>query len=509
MNTTSMSKSADNNENVGTTYPKTGLLLAVLLSGAFVAILNETLLNVALFQIMGDLNIGPHLAQWLSTSYMLVIGVLIPVSAYLVQRFTTRQLYLSAMTLFLIGTILAAISSSFGILLIGRIIQAVGTAVLIPLMMNIILAVIPIERRGAAMGLVGLVLMFAPAIGPTLSGFILQQLSWRWLFILVAPIVALTLIFGFIKLRNVTSTSRPKLDVFSIILSTIGFGGVVFGFGSMGEGGSGAIQSYVIYIIAIGVISLALFVWRQIKLSSPVMDMKVFIYPMFSVAVALSMIVMMTMFAMMLVLPLYLQEVLLYSTLMTGLVMLPGGLLNGLMSPLMGKLFDKYGPRVLLLPGMLILLVTITCFLFLPLQSPWLVMVLQTFLMISIAMIMMPSQTNGLNALPAELYPHGTAVLTTLQQTSGALGAAIFISIMQNGEKKALSGIVNPGTADMNAAMTSGVMDAFKIGLILACLGFVLALFVKRVAGPTANTPVSSVQSETELVAGTATVKGQ
>lgn len=509
MNTTSLNDAADNNENKSSDSPKTGLLLAVLLSGAFVAILNETLLNVALFQIMGDLSIEPHLAQWLSTSYMLVIGILIPVSAYLVQRFTTRQLYLSAMALFLIGTVLAAISSSFGILLFGRVIQAVGTAVLIPLMMNIILAVIPMERRGAAMGLIGLVLMFAPAIGPTLSGFILQHLSWRWLFILVAPIVALTLIFGFMKLRNVTSTSRPKLDVFSVILSTIGFGGIVFGFGSMGEGGSTSIQSYVIFIIAIGAISLALFVWRQLKLTAPVMDMKVFIYPMFSVAVVLSIIVMMTMFAMMLVLPLYLQKVMLYSTLMTGLVMLPGGLLNGLMSPVMGKLFDKYGPRMLLLPGMLLMIATITCFLLLPLQSAWLVAILQTFLMISIAMIMMPAQTNGLNALPAELYPHGTAVLTTLQQTSGALGAAIFISIMQNGEKKALSGIANPGTAELNAAMTTGVMDAFKIGLILACLGLFLALFVKRVAGQTVTSTASSVHSETELVTGTATVKGK
>lgn len=479
------------------------------MSGAFVAILNETLLNVALYQIMEDLNIGPHLAQWLSTSYMLVIGVLIPVSAYLVQRFTTRQLYLCAMSLFFIGTVLAAASPSFGILLVGRVIQAIGTAVLIPLMMNIILAVIPIERRGAAMGLIGLVLMFAPAIGPTLSGFILQHLSWRWLFILVAPIVALTLIFGVIKLRNVTSTSRPKLDVLSIVLSTLGFGGVVFGFGSLGEGGGDAVASYVLFIIAIGAVSLALFVWRQIKLSSPVMDMKVFIYPMFSVAVVLSVIVMMTMFAMMLVLPLYLQEVLLYSALMTGFVMLPGGLLNGFMSPVMGKLFDKYGPRVLLLPGMLILIVTIIGFLLLPLQSPWLVMVLQSLLMISIAMIMMPSQTNGLNALPAELYPHGTAVLTTLQQTSGALGATIFISIMQNGEKKALTGIANPQTADLHAAMTAGVRDAFTTGLVLACVGFIVALFVRRVTGLTANGPDSTASSETELIAKPVTVKGK
>ncbi|MCM3781652.1 DHA2 family efflux MFS transporter permease subunit [Neobacillus mesonae] len=463
--------------------PKVGQLLAVLLSGAFVAILNETLLNVALVQIMQDLSIEPHLAQWLSTSYMLVIGVLIPVSAYLVQRFTTRQLYLSAMCLFLVGTLLAGVSPNFGLLITGRVIQAIGTAVLIPLMTNIILAVIPIERRGAAMGLVGLVLMFAPAIGPTLSGFILQFLSWRWLFLLVAPIVLITILFGIWRLKNVTRTSRPKLDIISIVLSTIGFGGLVFGFGSLGEGGGeGAVSTYVYYILGVGAVSLLLFVLRQIKLKTPVMDMNVFRHPMFSIAVVLSMIVTMTMFAMMLVLPMYLQQVLLYSALMTGLVMLPGGLLNGLMSPVMGRLFDKYGPRVLLIPGISMLILTIIGFLQTDLlSSPWVVMVLQTILMISIAMIMMPSQTNGLNALPAELYPHGTAVLSTLQQTSGALGAAVFISIMQSGQNKALAGIASPGEAEQAAAMTAGVQDAFMIGLILACAGFVIALFVKRV----------------------------
>ncbi|MFD1134484.1 MDR family MFS transporter [Paenibacillus urinalis] len=463
--------------------PKVGQLLAVLLSGAFVAILNETLLNVALVQIMGDLSIEPHLAQWLSTSYMLVIGVLIPVSAYLVQRFTTRQLYLSAMILFLTGTLIAGFSANFAILISGRVVQAIGTAVLIPLMTNIILAVIPIERRGAAMGLVGLVLMFAPAIGPTLSGFILQFLSWRWLFFLVAPIVLMTILFGYWRLKNVTRTSRPKLDVISIILSTLGFGGLVFGFGSLGEGGGeGAVSSYVYYVLGAGAISLILFVLRQIRLKTPVMDMRVFRHSMFTIAVVLSIIVTMTMFAMMLVLPIYLQQVLLYSTLTTGLVMLPGGLLNGLMSPVMGRLFDKYGPRVLLIPGISMLILTIIGFMQTELlQSPWIVMGLQTVLMISIAMIMMPSQTNGLNALPAELYPHGTAVLSTLQQTSGALGAAVFISIMQSGQNKALAGIANPGQTEQAAAMTAGVQDAFMIGLILACAGFVIALFVNRV----------------------------
>lgn len=211
-------------------------LLAVLLSGAFVAILSETILNVALNAIMSDFGVASSTAQWLVTGYMLVIGTLIPISAYFMQRFTTRQLFITAMSLFTLGTLIAGFSPVFAMLLVGRLTQAVGTALMIPLLTNVILAVIPIERRGAAMGMVGLVIMFAPAIGPTVSGIIVDSLSWRWLFYFITPISLLSLLFGVKVLRNIGETSRPKLDVVSFILSTLGFGGIVFGFSAAGKG---------------------------------------------------------------------------------------------------------------------------------------------------------------------------------------------------------------------------------------------------------------------------------
>lgn len=210
-------------------------LLAVLLSGAFVAILNETILNVALNAITEDFNVAYSTVQWLVTGYMLIIGTLIPISAYFMRRYTTRQLFITAMSLFTLGTIIAGFSPAFSILLVGRLVQAVATAIMIPLLTNVILSVIPIERRGAAMGMVGLVIMFAPAIGPTVSGLIVESLSWRWLFFIVIPIAIFSLLFGMKILKNVTEVSKPSLDILSFILSTLGFGGIVYGFSAPGK----------------------------------------------------------------------------------------------------------------------------------------------------------------------------------------------------------------------------------------------------------------------------------
>ena len=455
-------------------------LLAVLLSGAFVAILNETLLNVAITPIMESFQVGANTAQWLTTSYLLVIAVLVPVSAFLIQRFTTRQLYTAAMTLFGVGTLIAGTAPVFALLLLGRVLQASGTGILIPLFTNVILALIPPERRGRVMGLFGLVIMFAPAVGPTVSGLIVDYLSWRWLFYLVLPIAVIAILYGIVSLKNVTEVTRPKMDLISVALSTIGFGGVVFGFSSAGEGTGGWTDPEVVIALTAGLISLALFVIRQRKLATPMLDMRVFAYPMFSLAIIVMMIVVMTMFATMIVMPIYLLKVLAFSAVTVGLIMLPGGLINGALSPVMGYLFDKFGPRWLLIPG--IVTMTITVFLFRSLDqdtSPLTVVVLHTLLMVSVAMVMMPAQTNGLNQLPPFLYPHGAAIANTLMQVSGAIGTALFVTIMTLGQQRYMEG--HPGAADETAALAAGVKQAFTFGFLLAVLALSLALFVKRV----------------------------
>lgn len=457
-------------------------LLAVLLSGAFVAILNETLLNVAITPIMEAFRVEASTAQWLTTSYLLVIAVLVPVSAFLIQRFTTRQLYLTAMGLFGVGTLIAGIAPAFAFLLLGRILQASGTGILIPLLTNVILTVIPPERRGRVMGLFGLVIMFAPAIGPTVSGLIVDYLSWRWLFYLVLPIAVIAILYGAFSLKNVTEVTRPKLDLISVVLSTIGFGGVVFGFSSAGEGTGGWTDPEVLIALSAGLTSLVLFVIRQRRLETPMLDMRVFAYPMFSLAIVVMMIVVMTMFATMIVMPIYLLKVLAFSAVTVGLVMLPGGLINGAISPVMGYLFDKFGPRWLLIPG--IVTMTITVFLFRSLDqdtTPITIVILHTLLMVSVAMVMMPAQTNGLNQLPPALYPHGAAIANTLMQVSGAIGTALFVTIMTIGQQRYMENTARPGAADETAALAAGVKQAFTFGFLLSVLALILALFIKRV----------------------------
>ncbi|WP_413382669.1 MDR family MFS transporter [Alkalihalobacillus sp. 1P02AB] len=461
--------------------------MIALIIGAFFAILNETLLNVALTKLMEEFQVGEATIQWLSTGFMLVVGILIPVSALLISWFTTRQMFIGAMVLFTIGTIISGIAPNFTTLLIGRLIQASGTGLLLPIMMNTILVLYPPEKRGAAMGTMGLVIMFAPALGPTLSGVILEALNWRWLFFSVIPFALFSIIFAFIFLKNVTDVTKPKVDIISIILSTLGFGGIVFGFSSAGEGTGGWANPEVYGTIIIGVLSLILFVWKQLKMEEPMLDVRAFKSPMFSLTTILLIIVMMSMFSTMILIPMFLQGAMALTAFAAGLALLPGGLLNGLMSPIMGRLFDKFGPKFLVRPGAALLVIVLFLFTTITTTTPvYLFVIYHCLLMASISMIMMPAQTNGLNELPRKYYPHGTAILNTLQQVAGAIGVALFISIMSNGRSNYLIDHVTgePTLNDFAMSLTAGVQAAFKVGLIFAIVALILTFFIKRTTGP-------------------------
>ncbi|MBP1996594.1 DHA2 family lincomycin resistance protein-like MFS transporter [Paenibacillus eucommiae] len=461
-------------------------IMISLIIGAFFSILNETLLNIAFPDLVVELGVTPSTIQWLSTGYMLLVGVLVPASALLVQWFTTRQMFLGAMFLFSLGTLVCAVAPGFSVLLIGRLLQAAGTGLMLPVLMNTILVLYPPDKRGAAMGTIGLVIMFAPAIGPTLSGLILDSLDWRWLFYMVLPFAIFAFFFAFIYLKNVSDITKPKVDVFSIVLSTLGFGGIVFGFSSAGEGHGGWSSPQVYVSLIVGAISLIWFVLRQIGSKSPMLDLRAFKSPMFSLTTLLLIIVMMTLFSTLLLLPFLLQGALLLTAFTTGLIMLPGGVLNGLLSPLTGKLFDKFGPRALVIPGAALLIVIMYLFTQVSLATTTgMFIALHISMMIAISMIMMPAQTNGLNQLPRKYYPHGTAILNTLQQVSGAIGVAFFISIMSSGQRVFLENSSDPTAPQQQAeALLAGVQKSFTVGLVFAVAGLVLALFMKRTKAP-------------------------
>ncbi|WP_335869455.1 MDR family MFS transporter [Bacillus sp. 2205SS5-2] len=464
---------------------KTKPIIITFMIGAFFAILNETLLNIALTELMNVFNIDAPTVQWLATGFMLVMGVLMPISALLIQWFTTRQMFIGVMSIFLLGTIIAATAISFPMLLTGRMIQAVGTGLLIPVIFNAILLLYRPEVRGKIMGTFGLVIMFAPAIGPTLSGIIVDFLGWRWLFITVIPFAVFSILFAAKYLQNVGEVTRPKVDLFSILLSTIAIGGIVYGFSSIGEQTEG-LSLTIIAILVISFISLIVFVLRQLKLEEPLLDVRVFKYKSYTRGISVFVIVIMAMFASEIVMPMYLQGPLGYSAKIAGLLLLPGALLNGLMSPIMGNLFDKYGPRKLIIPGTIVLVVVMIFFSNITPKIPiWSFVLAYVALMLSISAIMMPAQTNALNELPKHLYPHGTAIANTLQPVGGALGVSIFVSILTRSQTSYLDAQSGPMTEQiMNDSMTRGVHHAYWFALALCVLAFGIALFIRKAIAP-------------------------
>lgn len=457
-------------------------IMLSLIIGAFFAILNETLLNIALTTLMDEFEVTVTSVQWMATGFMLVMGVVIPISAMLLQWFTTRQMFLGTMITFTIGTIICASAPVFSVLLFGRVLQAVGTGLLTPIIFNTFLLIYPPRRRGAVMGVVGLVIMFAPAIGPTLSGVIVEYLGWRFLFITVIPFAIFSILFAYKYLINVSEVTKPKIDYFSLVLSTIGFGGVVFGFSSAGEHDAGFLAPVVFIPIIVGFIGLVLFTLRQLKLKEPILDMRVFKFPMYTLSVILFVIVIMAMFASEIILPIYMQGPLALTAATAGLILLPGSLLNGLLSPLMGRLFDKFGPRVLMIPASIVLAVVMFVFSRLNAETPiWLLIGCYVLLMISIAAMMMPAETNGLNQLPKQLYPHGTAIMTTLQPVAAAIGVSLFISILNARQSFFLKNAANPGDPEtISHAMVAGVELVYLIALGFVLVSVVITFFVYR-----------------------------
>ncbi|RWR15257.1 MDR family MFS transporter [Siminovitchia fortis] len=457
-------------------------IMLSLIIGAFFAILNETLLNIALTTLMDEFNISLTTVQWMATGFMLVMGVVIPVSALLLQWFTTRQLFLSTMIIFTIGTTISAVAPNFPVLLIGRLIQAIGTGLLMPIIFNVFLLIYPPERRGKIMGIIGLVIMFAPAIGPTLSGIIVEYLGWRYLFITVIPFAVFSIAFAYKYLINVSEVTKPKIDILSIFFSTIGFGSVVYGFSAVGESEAGFLSPNVYIAIAVGVIGVVLFSIRQLKLEEPVMDLRVFKYPMYTHAVLMFLIIMMAMFASEIILPIYMQGPLALTAATAGLILLPGSILNGIMSPFMGHLFDKFGPRILMIPATIILSGTMFMMSRLNVDtSPWVVIVGYILLMLTVSAIMMPAETNGLNQLPKRLYPHGTAVMTTLQPVAGAIGVSVFISIMNARQLHFLQNASSPqNPATIKLAMVAGVELVYFIAFAMSLAAVIMAFVVYR-----------------------------
>ncbi|WNG87496.1 DHA2 family efflux MFS transporter permease subunit [Mycobacterium sp. ITM-2016-00317] len=464
------------------TPPSAGVIIALLVFSAFVMILNETIMSVALPVLIVDLEISARTAQWLTSGFLLTMAVVIPMSGSLMQRFPVRVIFVSAMSLFCVGTLVSALAPGFAVLLAGRIVQACGTAVMVPLLMTTVMKLIPAERRGQTMGTISIVIAVAPAVGPTLSGFILGSLNWRWMFWIVLPIALLGLVAGLRWLHVTDDREQPTpIDRASVPLSAIAFAGLVFGLSELGASGQGdqAVPAWV--PLSAGVVALVLFGARQVQLQRDdraFLDLRPFTHRRFSVSVALVVIGFMGLFGAIIMVPLYVQDVLGQSALVAGLTSLPGGLLMGLAGPLVGRVYDRHGARRLVIPGSVMVFLALCGFALVSAATPvWALVVVQTIMMVGLSMMFTPLMTDALSALPDRLYAHGSAIMTTLQQVAGAAGTALFVTVMT---KASASG----GAPDM-----PGVHAAFVAAAMIGAVAVVLSLFTASRPIPAHGTP--------------------
>lgn len=450
-------------------------ILIILVIGTFLGFLNQTLMNVALPNIMTEFHIGPSQGQWVTNGYMLVNGVMVPLTAFLIQRLTTRKLYLTAVGLFALGTLIAGFANSFAVLVTGRMVQAIGAGVFGPLMNVVVMNLYESDKRGQAMGMIGLALNFAPAIGPTLSGLIITQLSWRFLFLIVAPFIIADFILAFYLLKNIGNTKRLKFDFLGVVLSSIGLGSLLYGFSNAG---ATAWSDFTVWgFVVIGLIVTALFIWRQITNKTPLLNMAVLTYRQFVVAMLINVVLMIAMYGGALMLPLYIQNVRHYSALISGLILLPGALITALLSPLSGRLYDKYGPRYLTLTGILLTTVGTFSLSTVTLNTPiWLVVVSQLIRQLGLVIVLMPIQTEAFNALPLSLMPDGSAMFTTVRQLAASFGTAALVTVMT--QVVVYAGKAYPTHTTLN--QLQGIQVTFLFASVLMIIAAAMTTLLKQ-----------------------------
>lgn len=449
----------------------TKIIMFTLLLGSFIALFNETILNIAFPKLMMEMNVGATTVQWLTTGYVLVIAILMPVTAFLMNTYTTKKLFMAAITLFLIGTVCAFFSASFPLLLISRIIQALGTSMLIPILMNTALIINPPEKRGAVMGACVCVISLGPAFGPTFSGILLQYFSWHILFLILIPVLVLCLILGNIFLENVNTITKPKIDYLSILLSAIGIGCIIYSISSI----SNTNIAVILAIFIIGIISTALFCRRQSSLEQPMLQIKSFKHPVFTRSVILIVIVQMLQFSMNIVLPMVFENGFKASTLITGIILLPATLLYSFLSPVSGKLYDNIGGKIIIPCGVLLACISIFILSTITKSNSILAaIILYCLICVGTSMTASNTQTTALNQLPGKFRADGIAIINTLMQIAGCLGSAIFLGIMSSYENKYLA--VSPNKID---AAFHGFNYSLKFAGIIFIIGFIISLTLK------------------------------
>jgi len=475
------------------------IVLTLLLVSAFVVMLNETIVGVALPTIMKDLGVDPVTGQFLVTAYMLTMAIVIPLTGFLMKRFTTRAVFIGAIGFFVLGTAVGALSAvlpveiQFGVLLVARILQAAGTGVMTPLLMTSIMTIVPPARRGVMMGLIGVVISVAPVLGPLAGGVIVTYLPWSALFTAILPLGVIALLLGIWKMVNITETAKVPVDVLSIMLSIFAFGGLVYGLSTFGDQVADSQQLSPWIPIGIGLLALAAFVFRQLhlqKTDSALIDLRIFSSRTFTWAVITMVVMNAILFGSLTLLPFYIQEGLQADPLQSGLMVMPGGLLMGLAGPIVGSLYDKVGPRPLIIPGAFIttFALWLMAFFFTPDASKWTVVTLYLVLCAGLALLFAPLFTVAMAAVKRQYYTYASAGISTVQQIAGALGTSVFMVIYTMGR-----GVVPEGQLPSPQAVADGTHGALLVAAFAAIAIVVLVFFIRKPAAQDGPIPAGVV----------------
>ncbi len=452
---------------------KQKMMIAVLLSGTLLVVLNATMLSPALPHIMNDMGVGATTVQWLTSGYMLVEAVVIPMNAFFVGKFSTRKLFIGGIAWFGIASVVAALAPNFYIILLGRVMMAMATGIIMPMTFTLILLIFPREKRGSAMGIVGLIISFAPAIGPSLSGVLVDTVGWRMLFIIVAVLAALVVLFASFSLKNFEGFEQVPFDPASVFLLACGMIGLLYGISSATSAENILIP---IALIVVGLVLLGLFVYRQTKLEVPLLRVQVLKTRRFRTVVILIALLQASLVGSEVVLPIYVQQVMGQTATVSGLLMLPGAVIGAICGLLSGRLFDRFGVRGIVIFGSVVLAVgAIGVTTFSMDMTILMVTVVYTTMSIGIQFLVTPLNTWGVNSLDNKVVQHGNALSATTNQVGASFGTAFIVSLT------ALGAVFAPANADALTVTFTGVHVAFTgmcVMLLIVVLG--VLLFVRE-----------------------------
>ncbi|MFE2937936.1 DHA2 family efflux MFS transporter permease subunit [Streptomyces sp. NPDC059255] len=444
---------------------RTGPLIGVLVVAAFVMFLNETVFSVALPALTRDLSLTTATAQWVISGYLVAMAIVLPVTGYLLDRFSVRRIFIGSLTVFIVGALIGALAPGFGLLLTARIVQAGGTATMVPLLMTSVMRYVPAHRRGAAMGATSVVVAVAPAVGPALGGAVIDTLGWRWIFWITLPLALAVLAVGIVVVRAPSPLRVVSLDLPSLALSVIGFGGILYGLSALGERRT-ALPFGVWGPVAAGAGALLLFVVRQRSLQRTdraLLDLRPLALRRFSVPLVLAVLMFLTLIvAGSVLLPLHLQTVLGRTGFAAGMTLLPGGVMLGVLGRPVGALYDRVGARFVVVPGAIAIATALAVFATFGHGTRTATVVgVHVLFMTGVALLMTPLITEALSALPEHLYGHGSAILNTLQQVSAGFGTAASVTIAT---------LASAGAAPDSTGLRVAFVCTAGVGLVLAGL---------------------------------------